>query len=98
MMDFSNTLVLSLAGKDKGRIFVVLKTVDENHILYADGRRRRVEKPKLKKIKHIRILGSAGIADVSKATNGMLRKATAAYLDTIQKSNQCTEQPADKEG
>jgi ribosomal protein L14E/L6E/L27E len=79
MKDFSNTLVESLAGNDKGKIFVVLKTVDDDYVLYADGRKRSTEKPKLKKIKHIRVIGDSGIADVSKATNGVLRKATASY-------------------
>ncbi|MDD4125689.1 MAG: RNA-binding protein [Eubacteriales bacterium] len=80
MKDFSNTLVESLTGNDKGKVFVALKTVDDNYILYADGRKRGVEKPKLKKIKHIRVLGKADITDMTRVTNGMLRKATAAYV------------------
>lgn len=97
MMDFSNKLVISLAGKDKGRVFVVLKNVGENFVLYADGRRRRIEKPKLKKKKHIKVIGDAGIEDISAVTNGMLRKATAANM-VLDQGYSCSGQPANKEG
>lgn len=47
-------IVLSLAGRDKGRLFFVLET-DGVYALIADGRTRRLEKPKRKKLRHLRL-------------------------------------------
>ena len=38
-------IVLSQQGRDKGRLLMVLDT-DAEYLLLADGRRRRVERPK----------------------------------------------------
>ena len=43
-------IVLSQQGRDKGRLLMVLDT-DAEYLLLADGRRRRVERPKRKKIR-----------------------------------------------
>lgn len=46
------SLVYSKAGKDKGKLFLVLKT--EGELAYiADGETRLVQKPKMKKFKHL---------------------------------------------
>lgn len=44
----------SLAGHDKGGLFVVLR-VQEEYLWLSDGKSRPVEKPKKKKIKHLQI-------------------------------------------
>ena len=44
-------VVISTAGRDKGSLFYVLEA-DENYLLLADGKGRRIEKPKRKKRKH----------------------------------------------
>ncbi|MGB9779954.1 RNA-binding protein [Caldanaerobacter sp.] len=46
-------IVRSKAGRDKGRVFVVVGKVDEQHVLIADGDLRKIEKPKKKKYKHL---------------------------------------------
>ncbi|MBE3580009.1 RNA-binding protein [Caldanaerobacter subterraneus] len=46
-------VVRSKAGRDKGRVFVVVGRVDEQHVLIADGDLRKIEKPKKKKYKHL---------------------------------------------
>ncbi len=53
MDNYLGTMVFSLAGRDKGRIAAVVEVVDENYILIADGRTRKTEAPKKKKLKHI---------------------------------------------
>lgn len=45
-------IVLSIAGRDRGSLFYVLET-DGDYVLIADGKGRRIEKPKRKKVKHI---------------------------------------------
>ena len=46
-------VVRSRAGRDQGRLFLVLKLFDEEHLLIADGDLRKVEKPKKKKLRHL---------------------------------------------
>jgi len=43
-----SNIVSSLAGRDKGKYFFVLK-IEENFALLADGKGRKLEKPKRKK-------------------------------------------------
>ena len=45
--------VISLQGRDRGRAFVVLQTVDDEYMLIADGDTRKLEHPKKKKTKHL---------------------------------------------
>ena len=46
-------MVLSLAGKDKGRLLTIVGSAKEGYVLVADGKLRRFGKPKLKKLKHL---------------------------------------------
>lgn len=49
-------VVRSLAGHDKGGLFVVLDAIDGEHVLIADGKTRTLEKPKKKKRKHLKAI------------------------------------------
>jgi Ribosomal protein L14E/L6E/L27E len=46
------SLVISKAGHDKGKLFVILKS-DSEYVYLMDGIDRTLEKPKKKKIKHV---------------------------------------------
>ena len=46
-------VVLSTQGRDEGRYFIVLKVIDENFVLMADGLTRKLTHPKKKKLKHL---------------------------------------------
>ena len=48
-------VVLSVAGHDKGMLFYVIDT-DGVYVSLANGKERKVEKPKRKKLKHVRKL------------------------------------------
>lgn len=80
---YPSALVESVAGRDKGRIFVVLSHIDENHVFVSDGKMRRVEKPKKKKIKHLRLLGQhsefleSKMTEDGRVTNSDIRKELA---------------------
>lgn len=43
-------VVRSKAGRDKGRVFVVVGKFDDQHVLVADGDLRKIEKPKKKSL------------------------------------------------
>ena len=49
------SIVLSRAGRDQGRWFVVMALPEEEYALIADGELRKVEKPKRKKRKHLQV-------------------------------------------
>ncbi len=72
------TVVESVAGHDKGVLFAVIGFADEAHALIADGKVRRLEKPKKKKLRH---LEPAGILeqDIPTETNRQLRNALRAF-------------------
>ncbi len=78
-----SNIVKSTAGRDEGDLFFVLDTQEE-FLLLADGKRRRVENPKKKKRKHVCFVGESHsvvaekIRSSEKITNSELRKALAA--------------------
>ena len=47
-------IVYSKAGRDKDKIFIVLEVLDEDYVFLADGVLHRIQKPKKKKIKHLK--------------------------------------------
>ena len=46
------SIVLSLAGRDKGNYFVITE-IKDNYAYIVDGKIHKVENPKLKKLKHM---------------------------------------------
>ena len=46
-------LVRASCGRDEGKYFFIIKLVDESFVLISDGKSRKLDKPKLKKIKHL---------------------------------------------
>lgn len=48
-------VVVSRAGRDRGRAFLIVGVVDEAHVLLSDGATRRLARPKKKKLMHLRI-------------------------------------------
>lgn len=46
-------VVRSRAGRDRGRVFVIVKLLDEDYALLVDGRLRTLERPKKKKRRHL---------------------------------------------
>ena len=50
---FEGNVVFSKKGRDKGHMFVVLYTLDDDFVMVCDGDCRKVEKPKRKRRKHL---------------------------------------------
>ena len=83
-MDIAKSnIVRSIAGRDAGSYFFVLAT-EEDFLLLADGKQRRLEHPKRKRRKHVALVGESHslvaekIRSSEKITNSELRKAIAA--------------------
>ena len=48
---------VSLKGHDTGRRYAVLSAAGAEFVLVADGKYRKLDNPKLKRLKHLRIDG-----------------------------------------
>lgn len=48
-------VVISKAGRDRGRAFLIVGIADDSHVYLADGARRTLTGPKKKKLMHLRV-------------------------------------------
>ena len=48
-------IIMSIAGRDQGKLFYVIET-EGVYVLIANGKDRKLEKPKRKKTKHVRFV------------------------------------------
>lgn len=48
-------VVYSIAGRDADRKFIVVEIIDDCRVKVSDGDLRRIEKAKLKKLKHLKV-------------------------------------------
>ena len=68
-------VVLSKAGRDKGKLLAVIK--EENGFVYlCDGKERPVKRPKRKKLKHVEFMDGC-VKDLE--TNRSIKKALYEY-------------------
>ena len=86
-------IIVSLAGRDKGQLFFVVDT-EEQYVLIADGKGRRLEKPKRKKRKHIQKVQQTDsrvaekIRTGDKVLNSELRRELAVFSQKFNSQNQ----------
>ena len=77
-------IVISINGRDAGKRFVVIGT-DNEYSLIADGKGRKLEKPKRKKNKHLKFEDKAEsriaekLTEGGKITNNEIRRFLAGY-------------------
>ena len=93
-MDISKSdIIVSMAGRDKGRYFYVLET-DGVYALLADGKTRKLENPKRKKLKHVRFAARTDSRVAHKilagdtVLNSELRRELAIFGQEINSQNQ----------
>jgi len=72
-------IMRSLAGHDKGDFQTVLKLEGEFAYM-ADGKRRKLENPKKKKLKHMAPTGTC-LSEESLSTNRQIRMALTQYRE-----------------
>jgi ribosomal protein L14E/L6E/L27E len=63
-------LVKSVMGRDRGRFYLVLNQADLSRVQVADGEVRKVENPKKKKLKHLKIYDLVASDLFTKAKSG----------------------------
>ena len=90
MFDYTGWIVQADAGRDKGGIFCVVGVDQEqNRLLLADGKRRKVSHPKRKKLGHVSCLTDdqsrhpvvRGLQQGEPVSDRALRRALAAFKE-----------------
>lgn len=77
-------IVRSLAGRDKGSFLVVIKA-DGDFLYLADGKERRLDAPKKKRIKHTAFTNT--VIDTEALTDKKLRSVIAEYSSSESSRN-----------
>ncbi|MEE1319415.1 MAG: KOW domain-containing RNA-binding protein [Ruminococcus sp.] len=70
------SIVRAMAGRDKENFFVVLE-VDSKYALIADGKRRKVEHPKKKKLIHL--APTKTVIEGSLETNPQIKRVLSQF-------------------
>ncbi len=91
MTDPMGRIVISTAGRDKGRSFAIIGVCDEAHVYIADGRTHKLDHPKKKKLKHLRFISGSVDLDAmpslkSGAADAYVRKELMAYCHDSQET------------
>ena len=85
----SGAVVLSKSGRDSGRYFVVVRIVNDDYVYIVDGELRKLEKPKLKKVKHLKFTGdvlegiAAKLSEGKQIFDSEIRSAVRKYAEKI---------------
>lgn len=78
-------VVISKMGRDTGKYYLVVARVGEDYALVCDGDNKKLVKPKLKKLKHLKYKGDNLNTVKDKLLNGLevtdaeIRRALKAY-------------------
>ena len=81
-------IIVSTARRDQGKLFYVIGT-DGVYALIANGKDRKLEHPKRKKLKHVRFVTrtetriAAKLRAGEKVLNSELRRELAAFRQTL---------------
>ncbi len=93
MCSHVSDLVVSLAGRDRDEILLVLRE-DESYLWVANGKTRRAEKPKRKKRRHTAFQAHCDartrdkLLQTGRLTNSDIRKALSIWADENQNTDQ----------
>lgn len=85
------SVVLSKAGRDKGKYFIVVEVVDKEYVKISDGNTHSLAKAKLKRLKHLKANGDVltKIADKFKESKQLY---DAEICSALRVYNQKTEE------
>ncbi len=81
-MDYKGLTVVSTAGHDKGSLLCVVEC-DGEYVFVADGKRRKVQSLKKKKVKHI------ALTNIAAYSGPMTNKAIKAHLRVCREELEC---------
>lgn len=80
-------VVKSKAGRDKGKVFVIVDIIDDKYVSIVDGDLRKLDKPKKKKIRHLIVYNTVlenlkeKMINNEKFNNAYVRKLLACFSE-----------------
>lgn len=93
MDELVGRLVVSKAGRDKGKPFVIIKVINDRFVLLADGELRKTDNPKMKNVKHLQ-MSNKGLPEITEILgrgevleNHRLRKLVRSLWSQYQEEN-----------
>ena len=75
-------IVQSKSGHDAKKLFIVVATLNESYILIADGKSRKLDAPKQKNVKHVKLIEAA--SDTTAYVNDKSIVDRLVKLDTVE--------------
>ncbi|MDE6362407.1 MAG: KOW domain-containing RNA-binding protein [Clostridia bacterium] len=75
-------IVQSKSGHDAKKYFVVIATLNESYVLIADGKSRKLDSPKQKNVKHVKLIEEA--SDINSYVDDKSIADRLGKLDTVE--------------
>ena len=72
-------VVRSKKGRDEGKVYIIMEIIDDDLLLLVDGKLRKLDRPKKKKVKHLYIYKDVIDTDVSDFSDIYIRKKLLPY-------------------
>lgn len=72
-------IVRSKKGRDVGRVFVITEIIDDDYLHLVDGKLRKLDRPKKKKVKHVSIYNDIVNLNVKDLNDSYIRKQLLPY-------------------
>lgn len=75
---------MSSKGRDKGKLYVVVKEIDEYFLLISDGDKKKLSNPKRKNRKHIEVLdGEIKVTDPFNIANEEIKNILKCHYKEV---------------
>lgn len=72
-------VVRSKKGRDEGKVYIIMEIIDDDFLLLVDGKLRKLDRPKKKKVKHLYIYKDVIDTEVSDFSDIYIRKKLLPY-------------------
>ena len=72
-------VVRSKKGRDEGKVYIIIDIIDDDLLLLVDGKLRKLDRPKKKKVKHLYIYKDVIDTEVSDFSDIYIRKKLLPY-------------------
>jgi len=82
-------IVRILQGREAGQYAIVIRVIDDKHVMLADGDKRKFDRPKKKNLHHIEQMNYISkevrdsLLENGRVTNGKLRFAIAKFVGEV---------------
>ena len=76
---FKGQVVRSKKGRDEGKVYIIFDIIDDDLLLLVDGKLRKLDRPKKKKVKHLYIYKDIIDLDLKDLSDSYIRKKLLPY-------------------